>query len=238
MEIKKSLSADLEGKKGTGLLIGFVLVLAAMFVAFEWTQHEKKAVESSEPVFSAAVEEDMIPITQQPEVVSPPPAAAPKVAEILNVVDNEKELNDDEVETSEEVNQAIVPTPGTGTTTVTAPAPTGRVVEDVDENQIYDVVEENPKFPGGEEACMKWLADNIKYPPICVEQGIQGRVYVQFVVNKDGSIVDIKIVRSPDPYLSKEAERVLKLMPKWSPGRQRGKPVRVKFSLPVMFRLQ
>ena len=85
---------------------------------------------------------------------------------------------------------------------------------------------------------MKWLSENIKYPPICVEQGIQGRVYCQFVVNRDGSIVDIKILRSPDPALSKEAERVLKMMPRWSPGKQRGKPVRVKFSLPVMFRLQ
>ena len=198
MEIKKSLSADLEGKKGTGLLMGFVLALSAMFVAFEWTQHDKKVIET-EPVFTAAIEEDMIPITQQPEVVAPPP--------------------------------------GTGTTAV-ATGPVGPVVEEVDENQIYDIVEENPRFPGGEEACMKWLSDNIKYPPICVEQGIQGRVYAQFVVNKDGSIVDIKIVRSPDPYLSKEAERVLKMMPKWSPGKQRGKPVRVKFSLPVMFRLQ
>lgn len=236
MEIKKSLSADLEGKKGTGLLMGFVLALSAMFVAFEWTQHDKKVIET-EPVFTAAIEEDMIPITQQPEVVAPPPAAAPKIAEIINIVDNETELVEEEVETSEEVNQAIVTTPGTGTTAV-ATGPVGPVVEEVDENQIYDIVEENPRFPGGEEACMKWLSDNIKYPPICVEQGIQGRVYAQFVVNKDGSIVDIKIVRSPDPYLSKEAERVLNMMPKWSPGKQRGKPVRVKFSLPVMFRLQ
>lgn len=235
MEIKKSLSADLEGKKGTGWLMGLVLALAAMFVAFEWTQHDKKNV-MEEPVFTVAFEEDMIPITQQPEVATPPPASAPKVAEILNIVDDETELVEEEVETSEEVNQAIVSVPGTGATTV-ATGPVAPVVEEVDET-IYDIVEENPKFPGGEEACMKWLADNIKYPTICVEQGIQGRVYAQFVVNRDGSIVDIKIVRSPDPYLSKEAERVLKIMPRWSPGKQRGKPVRVKFSLPVMFRLQ
>ncbi len=236
MEVKKSLKADLEGKKSTGLLIGYVLTLAVMFAAFEWTQRDKKVVEI-EPVFESTFEEDMIPITQQKEVVAPPPAAAPKIAEILNIVDNETELVEEEVETTEEVNQAIV-TNATGTGTPTAAAPAGPVVEEVDENQIYDVVEENPRFPGGEEACMKWLAENIKYPSICVEQGIQGRVYAQFVVNKDGSIVDIKVVRSPDPYLSKEAERVLAKMPRWSPGKQRGKPVRVKFSLPVMFRLQ
>ena len=236
MEVKKSLRADLEGKKSTGWLMGLVMTLAAMFVAFEWTQTDRKVIEM-EPVFEASFEEDMIPITQQKEVMAPPPAAAPKIAEILNVVDNETELVEEEVETSEEVNQAIVTTPGTG---VTAPVsgPVGPIVEEVEDNQIYDIVEENPRFPGGEEACMKWLADNIRYPSICVEQGIQGRVYAQFVVNKDGSIVDIKVVRSPDPYLSKEAERVLKMMPKWSPGKQRGKPVRVKFSLPVMFRLQ
>lgn len=234
MEVKKSLSADLEGMKSTSLLIGFVLALAAMFVAFEWTQHDIKVVEM-EPVFSVAMEEDMIPITQQPEVVAPPPAAAPKIAEILNIVDNETELVEEEVETSEEVNQAIVTVTGTGSV---SQGPVAPVVEEVDENQVYDVVEQNPRFPGGEEAMYKWLNENIKYPPICQEQNIQGRVYLQFVVEKDGSITDVKTVRSPDPYLSKEAERVINAMPRWSPGRQGGKPVRVKFSLPVMFRLQ
>lgn len=235
MEIKKSQKADLEGMRSTSMLIGFVFVLAAIFVAFEWTQREKKVVEL-EPVFTSTFEEDMIPITQQQEVTAPPPAAAPKIAEVLNIVDNETELVEEEVETSEEVNQAISTTHGTGAPASTGP--TGPVVEVVEDETIYQIVEENPSFPGGDAACMKWLAENIKYPAICVEQGIQGRVIATFVVNKDGSIVDIEIVRSPDPYLSKEAERVLKLMPRWKPGKQRGKPVRVKFSLPVMFRLQ
>lgn len=235
MEIKKSQKADLEGKKSTSMLIGYVLVLAAIFVAFEWTQREKKVVEL-EPVFTSNFEEDMIPITQQQEITAPPPAAAPKIAEVLNIVDNETELVEEEVETSEEVNQAISTTHGTGASASTGP--TGPVVEVVEDETIYQIVEENPSFPGGDAACMKWLAENIKYPPICVEQGIQGRVIATFVVNRDGSIVDIEIVRSPDPYLSKEAERVLKMMPRWKPGKQRGKPVRVKFSLPVMFRLQ
>lgn len=235
MEIKKSQKADLEGKKSTSMLIGYVLVLAAIFVAFEWTQREKKVVEL-EPVFSSTFEEDMIPITQQQEITAPPPAAAPKIAEVLNIVENETELVEEEVESSEEMNQAIATTHGTGAPASTGP--TGPVVEEVADETIYQIVEENPSFPGGDAACMKWLAENIKYPPICVEQGIQGRVIATFVVNRDGSIVDIEIVRSPDPYLSKEAERVLKLMPRWKPGKQRGKPVRVKFSLPVMFRLQ
>lgn len=237
MEIKKSQKADLEGKKSTSMLIGYVIVLAAIFVAFEWTQREKKVVDL-EPVFSAAVEEDMIPISKQPEVVAPPPAAAPKIAEIINIVENETELVEEEVETSEEMNQAIAPVTGTGGVASTGPTSVGPVVEAVEDETIHTVVEENPEFPGGEMACMKWLQENIKYPSICVEQNIQGRVIATFVVNRDGSIVDIQIVRSPDSYLSKEAERVLKIMPRWKPGRQRGKPVRVKFSLPVTFRLQ
>lgn len=236
MEVKKSQKADLEGKKSTGMLIGYVLALAAMFVAFEWTQRDRK-IEELEPVFESVYEEDMIPISrQEEEVAAPPPAAAPKIAEVLNIVDNETELVEEEVETSEEVNQAIVTNVvGTG---APSSGPVGPVVEQVDEGIIYDVVEENPRFPGGDEALMNWLAENIKYPSICQEQGIQGRVYAQFVVNKDGSIVDIKVLRSPDPYLSKEAERVLKIMPRWQPGRQRGKAVRVKYTLPVNFRLQ
>ena len=85
---------------------------------------------------------------------------------------------------------------------------------------------------------MKFLSNNIKYPQISQENGVQGRVIVQFVVNSDGSIVDAQVVRGVDPYLDKEALRVIKMMPKWSPGKQRGKPVRVKYTVPVMFRLQ
>jgi protein TonB len=107
-----------------------------------------------------------------------------------------------------------------------------------EETKVFDVVEQMPEFPGGQAALLKWIGDNIKYPAIAQEQGIQGRVFAQFVVNKDGSIVDVKILRSPDPSLSKEAERVIKLMPKWRPARQGNKNVRSRFNLPVMFRLQ
>ena len=103
---------------------------------------------------------------------------------------------------------------------------------------IFEVVENMPDFPGGQAALMQYLAKNIKYPTIAQENGTQGRVIVQFVVNKDGSIVDAKVVRSVDPFLDKEALRVINTMPKWKPGMQRGKPVRVKFTVPVMFRLQ
>ena len=107
-----------------------------------------------------------------------------------------------------------------------------------EEQQIFEVVEEAPEFPGGMGALMKFLGSNIKYPTIAQENGVQGRVIVQFVVNKDGSIVDAKVMRSVDPYLDKEALRVVSSMPKWKPGKQRGKAVRCRYPVPVMFRLQ
>ena len=186
---------------------------------------------------SVVLEEDMIPITQQQEIVAPPPAAAPKVAEIINIVENDTELPEEEIETSEEVNQAITTVVGTGAPSAVATGPVGPIVEEVDDDRIYDAVEENASFPGGDEECMKWLKKNIKYPSICQEQGVQGRVIVAFVVNRDGSIVDVKVVRSPDEHLSEEAMRVVKMMPKWKPARQGNKTVRSRFNLPVMFRL-
>mgnify|MGYP002563779458 CR=1 FL=1 len=110
--------------------------------------------------------------------------------------------------------------------------------EEVEEQQIFQVVEEMPEFPGGMAECLKFLAKNIKYPTIAQENGVQGRVIVQFVVNQDGSIVDPVVVRSVDPYLDKEALRVIQMMPKWKPGKQRGKAVRVKYTVPVTFKLQ
>lgn len=105
------------------------------------------------------------------------------------------------------------------------------------DDRIYEVVEQTAQFPGGDDACYKWLSEHIKYPRNCMEEGVQGRVVMNFVVNKDGSIVDVKISRSPDPRLSEEAVRVVNLMPKWKPAMQDGKAVRSRFALPVMFRL-
>ena len=107
-----------------------------------------------------------------------------------------------------------------------------------EENKVFDVVEQMPSFPGGQSALMSWLSQNIKYPVIAAENGVQGRVVVQFVVEKDGSITDVKVVRSVDPSLDKEASRVVKSMPHWIPGKQNGSAVRVKYTVPVSFKLQ
>ena len=108
----------------------------------------------------------------------------------------------------------------------------------VEDNKVFEIVEQMPSFPGGMGALMSWLSQNIKYPVIAAETGVQGRVIVQFVVEKDGSITDVKVARSVDPSLDKEASRVVKSMPHWIAGRQNGSPVRVKYTVPVTFKLQ
>ena len=190
MEAKKTVNEELRSQKSTNMLIGYVLALAAMFVAFEYTQREVKVVEE-EKIYDYRMEEDMIPITKQEVVVAPPPAAAPTVMEFINEVDDDTELPEEEIETSEEMNQAITTVVGTGAPAAVVTGPVGPVVEADDDDRIYEMVEENAQFPGGDAECFKWLSDHIKYPSICVEQGVQGRVIVNFVVNRDGSIVDV-----------------------------------------------
>lgn len=228
MEIKKSPKADLEGKKTTGVLIGLVLILAAMFVAFEWRERDV-VITADSGIQEVAFEEEMVPITEQEEPKqAPPPPEAPKVEEVLQIADNDANVEETTIQSNEDKGEAVE----------IKYVPAVVEEEEVEEQQIFQVVEEMPEFPGGMAECMKFLAKNIKYPTIAQENGVQGRVIVQFVVNKDGTIVDPVVVRSVDPYLDKEALRVIKAMPKWKPGKQRGKAVRVKYTVPVTFRLQ
>lgn len=106
------------------------------------------------------------------------------------------------------------------------------------ENKVFDVVEQMPSFPGGSSALMQYLSSNIKYPVVAQENGVQGRVVVSFVVERDGSITDVQVARSVDPSLDREAQRVVRSMPRWIPGKQNGQAVRVKYNVPVAFRLQ
>ncbi|WP_297272859.1 energy transducer TonB [uncultured Bacteroides sp.] len=230
MEVKKTPKADLENKKSTWLLVGYVIVLAFMFIAFEWTERDVK-IDTSQAVTDLVFEEEIeIPITEQPEQLPPPPQEAPSIAETLTIVDDDTEVEETEIASTEETGEAME---------IKYVAPTVEEEEDPEEQTIFEVVEQMPEYPnGGMAGLMQFLSKNIKYPTIAQENGTQGRVTVQFVVNKDGSIVDAKVLRGVDPYLDKEALRVINSMPKWKPGMQRGKPVRVKYTVPVMFRLQ
>ena len=225
MEIKKSEKASLEKDKLVYVLMGLVFVLSLVYVALEWTEQEvtKYEVTDTEFLFEEEVE---IQQTSQ-ETPPPPPPPAVQEVEVLNVVEDNVETETIEVTTEETETEVVIAAP------VEAP------VEEEEEEVVFVVVESMPEFPGGQQALFKYLSENVKYPVIAQENGIQGRVICQFVVNKDGSIVDVEVVRSGgDPSLDKEAIRVIKSMPKWKPGKQRGKAVRVKYTVPVNFKLQ
>ncbi len=230
MEVKKSPKADLEKGKGLSLLMGLVVGLAVMFVGFEWTTRDVMVVQASEGVADIIAEEEVEITRSENTPPPPPPPAAPVVTEVLNVVDDDVELEQQDILTSEDSQQEAQ------VAVYTPPA-----VEEEEEEAaqtIFTVVEEMPEFPGGQAELLKYLAKSIKYPVIAQENGVQGRVVCSFVVNRDGSIVDAEVVRGVDPSLDKEALRVITTMPKWKPGKQRGKPVRVKYTVPVTFRLQ
>ena len=226
MQIKKSIKASLEDKKFTYLLMGFVFVLSVCFVALEWTEKEVTKYEVQDMDFLI---EDEIEIQQTSQDITPPPPPPPvQEVEVLKVVEDEKEVAHVDIVTEDTKEDVVI-------------APPVEKVEEKEEDEevIFVVVETMPEFPGGQAALFKYLSENVKYPVIAQENGIQGRVICQFVVNKDGAIVDVEVVRSGgDASLDKEAVLVIKSMPKWNPGKQRGKPVRVKYTVPVNFKLQ
>ena len=226
MQLKKSPKASLEDKKLIYVLMGLVLVLSICYVAFEWTEKEVTKYEVTDTDFFFEEEIDIQQTSQ--ETPPPPPPPAVQEVEVLNVVEDDVETETIEINTEDEKDVEVIIAP-----------PVEAPVEEEEEEVIFMVVESMPEFPGGQQALFKYLAENVKYPVIAQENGIQGRVICQFVVNKDGSIVDVVAVRSSgEPSLDKEAIRVIKSMPKWKPGKQRGKPVRVKYTVPVNFRLQ
>lgn len=232
MEVKKSKKASLEGNKILGILMGFIVGIAALFVGFEWGTRDVAAVKVEGIADIIAEEEIEITRVEEINTPPPPPPAAPVVTEVLNVVEDDVELDQQDILTSEDSQRDAQ--------AQTYVAPVANLVEEEEESaqQIFTVVEEMPKFPGGEGELLSYIAKAMKYPVIAQENGIQGRVVCSFVINRDGSVVDAEVVRGVDASLDKEALRVINSMPKWSPGKQRGKPVRVKYTIPVTFRLQ
>ena len=229
MEIKKSPKADLENKKSTSILIGLVVALGIMFIAFEWSQRDVVVYE--EAIQSAVVEdEEMIEVTFREETPPPPapepPAPETVLSDVIEIKDNTEVVETVDFSAEDDASQRVV-----------VQAPVAAPVEEEEEQQIFVVVEKMPEFPGGEEAMRRYLARNIRYPLIAQENGIQGRVICQFVVNADGKIVDVQVVRGVEASLDAEAVRVIQSMPSWTPGKQGGKSVRVKYTLPIRFKL-
>ena len=231
MEQKKNPKADLEKRKGLFLEIGLVVILAICLCAFSIRSYDKddssegnqgpaEEVEQMDEILNTDVEDTPPP--------PPPPPAEPELnMEELTVVEDTKVIEQEgKIEEFEEVkNTEITPV---------------NIEEEKEEEEqpIFTVVEKDPEFPGGTEALYKYLAENIKYPQLARDNGITGKVYITFVVERDGSIANPKILRDIGGGCGAEAIRVVKAMPKWTPGKQRGKAVRVQFNLPVNFNLK
>ncbi|HLO89841.1 MAG: energy transducer TonB [Chloroflexota bacterium] len=225
MEAKKSPKADLESKKTFFVQIGLIVALAAMLVAFEWKSYDTKQIDISTRQVEN-VEEEMVEITQQNK--PPPPPAPPAQTTLIHIVTDDVDVDDDLV-IDAEANQL------TEIEAYTPPAVTEE--EEVAEAEIFTVVEESPAFPGGDAARIQFLQQNIVYPQMARESGIQGTVYVTFVVERNGAVTDVRVLRGIGGGCDEEAVRVIKAMPKWNPGKQRGKPVRVQFNMPIKFTL-
>ena len=229
MEIKKTEKASLENKKLLFLEIGLIVSLLITFIAFEWKQAEIN-VSNLEDTTQIEAEEEIIPITQ--ETPPPPPAEVkiPILSDQIDIVDDEIELEDDmfmNLEDNADLGVEIMDYV--------------EVEEEVVEEEAipFQLVEEKPSFQGGDaNQFSKWVNTRLVYPEIAKENGVQGRVTLQFTVEKDGTVTKVKVLRGVDPSLDKEAVRVVSMSPKWKPGKQRDRAVPVTYTFPVIFQLR
>lgn len=224
MEVKKNPKADLERFRGVFLQAGLIITLAILLLAFEWRTVSQK-IEGFGTTQNIEIEEEIIPVTRNE--TPPPPPPATQVADVLNIVD-------DNVEVEEEMD--VVDTEADQNTQIEIMEI--KETETEEEAPIFFIVEDMPEFPGGEVGLRKWIAANVKYPAIARENDIQGKVFVRFAVGANGTVDKVQVVRGVDPLLDAEAIRVVKMLPKWKPGMQRGKPVSVWYTVPINFQLQ
>lgn len=229
MEIKKNDKVNLEKRKSIFFQLGLVIVLSLCLIAFEWTSGEKGPNEFA-GLNEDVLEEELIPITEMPEEQPETPPEIPKVSEIFEIVEddikieNEILFEDDETSIDDDIKMYDFDL--------------GEEEEEVEE-EIFVVVEDMPTFRGGDvDKFREWVQKRVKYPQIAAENGIQGKVYIMFVVEPDGSVSNVSILRGVDPALDEEAIKGVEASPKWVAGKQRGAPVRVRFSITVNFQLQ
>ena len=224
MESRKTAKGDLENRKAIFFEIGLVIALAIIYIALNAKSYQKRSYTALKQKAEHTIQES-VPITEQK--VKPPPPPPPKATTQIKIVSNDVKVNDNvDIDVSASQNTAVA--------NYTPPVEN----EDVQEQQIFVIVEDPPHFPGGEPALMKYLNTHIRYPDLARESGIQGTVYLSFVVEPSGNIDHVKVLRGIGGGCDEEAVKVVKEMPKWTPGKQRGKPVRVAFHLPVKFTLQ
>ena len=246
MEIKKLPSADLEKYRLTAWLTGLVIVLSVVFFALEYSSSDQSSDEMNDQIDDMAQDFESIPALEQKDMVAAAPTAASSaVTEKINTVKqdnmidklNETKLNDDANITGEGVSSSGLDNSDAKDKNDDTQALSPLPVKDPNNPLNFRVVEELPDFPGGMVEFMKWLRNNLKYPVMAKQQKIEGKVVVSFIVNKDGTTANAKIVTSVGPLLDREALRVVRMLPKWKPGTQKGKPCQTMICIPIVFKL-
>ena len=229
MEIKKSEKANLENKKLLFLEVGLIISLLIVYVAFEWTSKETNTslLEDNTQVL---VEEEIISTNME---TPPPPPAAPKIPVLSDQID----IVDDEIELEDDMFMNLEDNANLGVEIMDYVEVQEEAVEE--EAIPFQLVEEKPSFQGGDaNQFSKWVNSRLVYPEIAKENGVQGRVTLQFTVEKDGTVTKVRVLRGVDPSLDKEAVRVVSVSPKWKPGKQRDRAVPVTYTFPVIFQLR
>jgi protein TonB len=222
MELKKNPKADLEKLRGVFTIGGLVISLVVVFMLINLKFYDVQASELGKLVASDE-EEDIIPITEQNTPPPPPPPPPPAAPEVIEIVEDDVEVEDIEIDTEIDADAVVE---------------TFEAEEEIEEEEIFTIVETMPEFPGGQAKLFEYLGKNTKFPPAAKANSISGKVYVNFTIGKDGKIRDVKIIRGVHDLLDKEALRVVKSMPAWKPGKQRGKSVAVSYNLPINFILK
>ncbi len=237
MEVKKSRSADLESHRSTGFLLGLIVVLATLFVALEYTTGDNE--EAADAVLDDLAEDmELLPAIQPSDMIAvvrqeAPPATPEKLNIVANSTNEEPaplEMQKPSESEGEGVDGAHIEEQ---TPTALAPADAANA----DNPLNFQVVEEMPEFPGGPVEFMKWLTKNLRYPEQARQKKIQGKVVVSFIVNQDGTVANAQVVKPIHPYLDREAMRVMRMMPKWKPGNDHGKPCQTMVCIPIVFKL-
>lgn len=224
MKTKKNAKANLENTKWTRRQMSIMFALGMLFIAFEYGE-ASVAILEADIAHEVIVEIDHVPVTFIHKNLPPPPPPKYNSPDILIIGDDVEDIEDMELTLKDIIENSSIEI-------FDHPAEV-----EIDDDAIFITVEKLPTFPGGEAALMQYLQKNVKYPSLSQELGIQGRVFVEFVVNSDGSIVDVKILKGIDRSLDKEAMRVIKGMPLWIPGEQSGRKVRVSYRIPIKFAL-
>ena len=230
MEEKKSKKANLENKKLLFIEVGLCFSLFVTLAAFQWGTRDAN-VSVLEEETQMIEEEEIIPITQE---TPPPPPETPKIPVLSDQID----IIDDDIKVDDDLFLNLEDDANLG-------VEIGDYIEEVQEEVIeeeaipFQLVETRPSFNGGDaNEFSKWVNSRLEYPEIAKENGVQGRVTLQFTVEKDGSVTNVKVVRGVDPSLDKEAVKVVSSSPKWTPGKQRDRAVRVTYTFPVIFQLR